>query len=119
MNSVMNDSGKVIVPTHHISAPLYEPRWAVDLSKDKVEIRRITTDFWFGEIPEKRNDEKITITTGILPSVRYEFIFKDDRGLEPKQTNGLYENTRSAVTKSKEVIEAFPQAARTQKAPLR
>lgn len=119
MNSVMNEGRKVIIPTQHISAPLYEPRWYVGLSKDIVEIRRITSSFYFAGTLKEETDEKITITTGILPSVRYEFKHQDNTGKKPLVFGGQYDNTRRAVAKCEEVINAIPQAAKIQKATPR
>lgn len=119
MNLALNEGGDVNIPTEFISTPVYEPRWSVGVYKGKVEIRRITTQSWIGDRAGKKTDEKITITTGILPTVKYEFQNKDNTGEKPKIFGGQYENTRRAVAKCEEVINAIPQTPRTQKTPLR
>lgn len=123
-NSEINKDGKIIVPIQHVFIKNDRPILEVNLEKDKAEIWRFTEYKRIGDILRKdvkapllrQESEKVTITKGNSPSVRYEFLSQDYENKSQSKEDIV--NTQSAVSKAKKLIEVIPQNRSVPKASL-
>lgn len=103
--------GKPIIPTGYFSND-FQKGWSVNLlRKDKLKIQRRTEINSLGAgLMEYQKSEIVTISTGNVPSVEYDFASRDVMGKDPSlNDSGHFKNTKLAIELSKKMIMDIPQ----------